>query len=358
MQRTGLARPGQDGIDKYFLGPSRDSVTQISYTQTSSGFFPFCHSLSRTPKTSTMPTDADRARLGVWGVILDPDLNIDRRKSHRTVPLEVLSLGCSRTGTLSMVEALKILGYPDPYHYSSVFANVSDADMWQTAFRAKYGTGEIGLGAARIGPEGGATGKGEGAMDWRAYFDRLLGHCGAVTDSPVIYFWEELLQAYPDAKVIVVERNVEKWLPSIGALLDGVLNPVARYVLRFTDPMWFGRISNLGATWMGAFFGSTNLAQAKKNAREAYAAYYARVYAGVPQERMIKYELGSGWEPLCKFLGKEIPDVPFPHCNEAETLDRAIGAFLGKALKHSLFNIAVLVGVSAVAYAILRQSMY
>lgn len=299
-----------------------------------------------------MPTPAETAHLGVWAVILDPDQNIDRRHSTRTVPLEVLSLGTSRTGTLTMVEALKILGYPAPYHYASIFANVRDADMWQEAFRLKYGGGKIGLGGAPL-----ASKDERAKVDWRAFFDRLLGHCGAITDNPAVLFWEELAHAYPEAKIVVVERDVDKWLPSIGLLLDGVQNPFARYVLRFTDPQWFGRISNLGATWIGALFGSTNPQQAKQNARGAYAAYYSRIYAGVPEERMIQYKLGSGWEPLCSFLGKEIPDVPFPHCNEAETLNNAVGAFLGKAVKHSLFNLAIVVGVGAVAYALVRQSL-
>ena len=297
-----------------------------------------------------MATPSDRARLAAWAVMLEPDQNIDRRHSHRTVPLEVLSLGFSRTGTLTMVEALKILGFPEPYHYSSVFANVKDADMWQEAFRLKFGGGPIGLGG--VSQDSNDDRK---KADWGQFFDQLLGHCGAVTDTPGVMFAEELLAAYPEAKVVVVERDVEKWLPSIGVLLDGVLNPVARYVFRFTDPQWFGRISNLGATWIGAFAGSTDAAQAKKNAREAYAAYYARIYSAVPPEKMLKYELGSGWEPLCKFLGKDVPSLPFPHCNEAETFSNAIGAFLGKAVKHSLFNLAVLVGIGAVSYAPVRR---
>ncbi|KAK7985604.1 lysyl-tRNA synthetase [Apiospora saccharicola] len=28
--------------------------------------------------------------------------------------------------------------------------------------------------------------------------------------------------------------------------------------------------------------------------------------------------MGSGWEPLCKFLGKDFPDVPFPLLNEGK----------------------------------------
>lgn len=299
-----------------------------------------------------MQTQADRARLAAWAVMLEPDQNIDRRQSHRIVPMEVLSLGFSRTGTLTMVEALKILGYPEPYHYSSVFANVKDADMWQEAFRLKYGTGPVGAGGVAQGSRDVRN-----TTNWRQLFDQLLGHCGAVTDTPGVMFAEELLAAYPEAKVVVVERDGERWLLSIGVLLDGVLNPVARYIFRFTDPLWFGRISNLGATWIAAFFGSTSPTQAKANAREAYAAYYAHIYSVVPPERMLKYDLGSGWEPLCKFLGKDVPDAPFPHCNEAETFNNAIGAFLGKAVKHSLFNLAVIVGVGAVSYALIQRSL-
>lgn len=36
----------------------------------------------------------------------------------------------------------------------------------------------------------------------------------------------------------------------------------------------------------------------------------------------MEYSLGEGWEPLCRFLGREVPDksVEFPRVNEAEAL--------------------------------------
>ena len=37
----------------------------------------------------------------------------------------------------------------------------------------------------------------------------------------------------------------------------------------------------------------------------------------VPEDRLLEWRVGDGWEPLCKFLGKEIPDEPFPHVNAA-----------------------------------------
>lgn len=51
----------------------------------------------------------------------------------------------------------------------------------------------------------------------------------------------------------------------------------------------------------------------------------------VPKERLLEVELGSGWEPLCKFLGKPIPKEPFPHVNEAAARDKFTLNILRKA---------------------------
>lgn len=35
----------------------------------------------------------------------------------------------------------------------------------------------------------------------------------------------------------------------------------------------------------------------------------------VPPERLLEWSVEDGWEPLCEFLGKEVPSEPFPHVN-------------------------------------------
>jgi hypothetical protein len=66
----------------------------------------------------------------------------------------------------------------------------------------------------------------------------------------------------------------------------------------------------------------------KANARKKYFAYYDRIREVVPPERRLEYRLGQGWEPLCEFLGKEIPDVPFPNVNDkAEHVARKLEEF-------------------------------
>lgn len=37
----------------------------------------------------------------------------------------------------------------------------------------------------------------------------------------------------------------------------------------------------------------------------------------VPKERLLEWSVEDGWEPLCRFLGKPIPEEPFPHVNAA-----------------------------------------
>lgn len=37
----------------------------------------------------------------------------------------------------------------------------------------------------------------------------------------------------------------------------------------------------------------------------------------VPRERLLEWTVEDGWEPLCEFLGKPVPNEPFPHVNAA-----------------------------------------
>jgi hypothetical protein len=231
-----------------------------------------------------------------------------------------------------MCRAYEILGYPNPYHFSSVFANAKDADMWMEAFRAKFdGVGTFG----------------------KEQWDALLGHCGAVTDQPAILFAAELLEAYPEAQVIIVERDVESWYCSIKALFATSLDPAFLF-FRFTDPLWIGRIIEVGVVSFGYAFGQAKtptIAGLEKRAKQGYREHYAIVRDLVPKERLLEYKLGSGWEPLCEFLGKPVPDVPFPHLNESKDLKALFERYGLKALKHSVVNFGLLVAVVVVPLA-------
>lgn len=146
----------------------------------------------------------------------------------------------------------------------------------------------------------------------REHWDALLGHCGAATDWPVAFFAPELLAAYPDAKVILTTRPVDAWHASV--LVAGnwrATEPFLRLVARLGD--WGARMYHpmLHTAWSWYFDG--DFAQ---NGKRVYKQHYALVRGLVPQDQLLEFDVRQGWSPLCAFLGKDVPEVPFPHVND------------------------------------------
>ena len=127
----------------------------------------------------------------ITDVFTPGDTDINRRECRRTQPMRVLALGLGRTGTASLRTALKELGFEDCYHMMSASVeNPPDCLMWSDALAAKYdGQGTFG----------------------REQWDQLFGHCQAICDWPCVAFAKELIEAYPEAKVLVTTRDVDSW---------------------------------------------------------------------------------------------------------------------------------------------------
>jgi hypothetical protein len=54
--------------------------------------------------------------------------------------------------------------------------------------------------------------------------------------------------------------------------------------------------------------------------RQGFLDHYAHVRSVVPKENLLEFKPEEGWGPLCEFLGKEEPEEPFPHINDADSL--------------------------------------
>lgn len=69
-----------------------------------------------------------------------------------------------------------------------------------------------------------------------------------------------------------------------------------------------------------------------------------------PSERLLEHRLGSGWEPLCEFLGKPVPEgVPFPRVNDSGSLRELLGLVSRRGAGNVGRAILVLVAAPAVA---------
>jgi len=54
----------------------------------------------------------------------------------------------------------------------------------------------------------------------------------------------------------------------------------------------------------------------KSRAIDIFTRHNEEVRRRVPSDRLLVFEPGQGWEPLCDFLGLPVPSTPFPRLNQ------------------------------------------
>lgn len=225
--------------------------------------------------------------------------------------MKVIGAGFGRTGTTSLKTALEKLGLGPTYHMTEVFEHPSHADFWQRA-----------------------TMPGE-PVEW----PEILGGYGSAVDWPACSFYEELMAEYPEAKVILTVRDAESWHGSVRDTIHEISTPGPGSLLMRLVGLFAPHIKKTGQMvndliWQGTFHGRF---EEKEYAIEIFESHIREVKATVPSERLLVFDVGEGWEPLCEFLGAETPDEPFPRLNDAKTFRRVILAGYAFAVAAPIF---------------------
>ncbi|WP_214410379.1 sulfotransferase family protein [Sphaerisporangium fuscum] len=212
--------------------------------------------------------------------------------------LRVIGAGFPRTGTTSLKAALDRLGFGPCHHMVEVLMRPEQAERWLPVLS-------------------------DGPTDWEQV---LEGYQSAV-DWPGSFFWRELADAYPDAKVILTVRDPHRWYASFCNLLDrpqvspgapGAGDPAMETMMRFRPVMDLIGRSTFGDSWS---FGES--LPGEEHAVEVFRRHIETVKESLPAERLLVFQASQGWEPLCEFLGVEPPkDEPYPHLNDSESLRR------------------------------------
>lgn len=136
----------------------------------------------------------------------------------------------------------------------------------------------------------------------------------AVTDIPCIMFTEELLEAYPDAKVLITVRDEDSWLRSVTGLFNTLLSWNWGFVAQYNKPFIQDYVEMLGIVW-NIWTGGDHKDEAKL--RQTFRDHYALVRSKVPKDKLLEFNPKEGWEPLCKHLGiTMVPTEKYPHINE------------------------------------------
>lgn len=190
--------------------------------------------------------------------------------------LKVIGAGFGRTGTLSLKLALEQLGFAPCYHMVEVFKNPQAIGWW--------------LDAA------------DGKPDW----DKIFDGYHACVDWPAATFYETLAAAYPDAKVILTERDPEAWFRSTQATIFP----------RATPPDTDVPFDQLFRKVIGRLFDYRM--RDHEHVIGVYNRHNAEVRRRIAPERLLSYDVAQGWEPLCRFLEVAIPATPMPKTNTSE----------------------------------------
>ncbi|PHH65726.1 hypothetical protein CDD81_1453 [Ophiocordyceps australis] len=256
----------------------------------------------------------------------------------RAVPMRVIVCGVHRTGTMSMRTALHQLGFHDCYHFFAVMENLDDhPQQWARALKAKQnGTTPL----------------------TKAEWDLLLGHSQACCDVPAVLFSVELAQMYPEAKVVILNRDPEAWYQSALNTVHVAVNPTsllerltALYCYFFDSKT---RNYSIFAKILFHDYIDHDLAQEKEKAISWFKALYQDFRTQIPAERRIEYRIQDGWGPLCKHLGVQVPTIedaagnlveaPFPRINDREEFSARRILFARQALQRANRNALALVG--------------
>jgi hypothetical protein len=219
--------------------------------------------------------------------------------------MKVIGAGLPRTGTLSQKVALEMLGFGPCYHMVNVLGDLTQVPLWTSAL--------------------------DGAPDWPAIF----GEHQSTVDWPGGFFYRELLEAYPEARVVLSTRDPEAWEKSMrdtvwGTYFGDTLISHLSYARAKVDPQWAAFVSMMmRMLWTDEATFADHHAEPGQLA-EGMVRFQEEVQRDVPADRLLVWGVTEGWGPLCEFLDVDVPDAPFPRLNESKQyVERVVSMCLG-----------------------------
>lgn len=215
------------------------------------------------------------------------------------MPLQVIGAGWGRTGTESLKKALEILGYNKCYHMFELMKEGSRLKYWEELDATRY-----------------------------TDFDALFEGYSAAVDFPVASYYKELMVQYPEAKIVLTVRDPDKWLESASKTILKKPPQFLFLALRFLS-LFSKKLGTFPQVY--AYAERTIHKELLQNRLTDGAFLKAKlkewneeVIRSVPAERLLVYEVKDGWAPLCNFLEKPIPEIPFPRANDSDAFQKRL----------------------------------
>ena len=171
----------------------------------------------------------------------------------------------------------------------------------------------------------------------------------STSDFPGIAFADDLMEMYPDAKVILNKRDsAQKWLKSITGTIKFFSEK--RYMLMcylWSTDYWHWKVHQAAKVCWNRRF---NLGDSADGifVLESYDRHNNWVHEAAEKNGspILEWRPDQGWEPICTFLDKPVPQKPFPKMNDENTM-RVLTAVI---VTRGLLSWAALLASPALAY--------
>jgi len=240
--------------------------------------------------------------------------------------MKIICAGLGKTGTKSLAKALRILGFTVLDYDEHINLHLNE---WIEVYC-------------------------EGKMP---NFASMYKDVDAVVDFSPSFWFEEIYETFPDAKVVLSVRDSEEvWVQSwikeneVRKSLGGLLNRVLLKWPLVIKPWIRGKhhYFELIDAIVASLYGSLN---SKSTAifKKKYREHNERVQAVIPKEKLLIYNVKQGWKPLCEFIECAVPEVEFPRENIASSFARSKIAAGRRQINDSIIAIltafALLVGM-------------
>ena len=215
--------------------------------------------------------------------------------------MKVIGAGLPRTATTTTLVAFEQLGFAPCYHMRDLFADMDRAlTLWEAVA--------------------------DGNPDWEAIFGDAQSTC----DYPSARYYREILDHYPDAKVVMSVRSADGWVRSMRETIwpmywgDSVMYHVCQ-ARRQVDPAWdrFIRLM-MRMTWDEKTGGIAGDHSTDEGLAAIMERWNAQVQDDVPAEQLLVWNPADGWAPLCEFLEVDVPEGPVPHVNDTSAFHEGI----------------------------------
>nr|XP_009862167.1 uncharacterized protein LOC104266799 [Ciona intestinalis] len=186
-------------------------------------------------------------------------------------------------------------------------------------------------------------------------FRRMYKGVDAVVDVPCYIYWEQISEAFPEAKIIITIRDDESWIRALRKQLYSMVTDyvyISMQLLSYSG--WqhfkFYRVCGLAA------FGSVpvnwpwNLKFNEMTFKRLYRTHNCYVLQNAPKDKLLVLNFKDGWGPICEFLGEKVPDKPFPHANIGASIIQEYmenHPIMKRMMREAMFTFGVLTLIGA-----------